>query len=353
MTDLGVLLEDERYVMFLIRSGAIEGFEKLVSQLGKNPVEILHQAGFSPAQLRQPNTYLAYPNLATLLDISAHLCQEPRFGLRLAVGQNQLVFGELALSSHQQPSLGEALAFAGQHLHLHAHGSRLIKHHHDDQVEFHIDFDFSSPMGLVQLMQLSCAQLHSAVRYLAGNTSPQLQLHLQQAKPTAGSWSGGDQPIFNSHMNGVRFPASWLVLKPRPDETLIREYFQQRIQYLEAHYPNNLQAQVRDVINSLLPSGECTVSRVSAALGLHSRALQRRLKLQGSSFNTLLQDTRLEISQQYLQCSRLSITELALNLGYADIAVFSRKFKCWTGYSPRQWRELQRTERIDNKSQWV
>ncbi len=55
----------------------------------------------------------------------------------------------------------------------------------------------------------------------------------------------------------------------------------------------------------------------------------------------MLQDTRLGIARQHLQQQKMSITDLALNLGYADIAVFSRHFKRWTGLSPRQWRTQQ------------
>jgi AraC-like DNA-binding protein len=35
----------------------------------------------------------------------------------------------------------------------------------------------------------------------------------------------------------------------------------------------------------------------------------------------------------------MSVTDLALNLGYADVSVFSRHFKQWTGLSPRNWQQ--------------
>ena len=40
--------------MFLIRIGAIDGYERLVTDLGGNPVQLLAEVGFSPAQLRDP-----------------------------------------------------------------------------------------------------------------------------------------------------------------------------------------------------------------------------------------------------------------------------------------------------------
>ena len=42
-----------------------------------------------------------------------------------------------------------------------------------------------------------------------------------------------------------------------------------------------------------------------------------------------------KISNENIQ----SITDIALQLGYAETAVFSRHFRRWTGKSPRQWRQ--------------
>jgi AraC-like DNA-binding protein len=149
-------------------------------------------------------------------------------------------------------------------------------------------------------------------------------------------------PQFNSHFDGVSFPAGWLERKLPNVEAPLQAYFQQRIQFLESRYPDNLPAQVQHLISNLLAYGECSVERVSAALNLHPRVLQKRLLAEGFSYSKLLQQTRLEIAQQHLLSSRLNITELALHLGYAEVAVFSRNFKQWTGQTPSQWRNGQR-----------
>ncbi|WP_223464182.1 helix-turn-helix domain-containing protein [Pseudomonas sp. GL-RE-26] len=73
----------------------------------------------------------------------------------------------------------------------------------------------------------------------------------------------------------------------------------------------------------------------------NSPGLQKRLQAEGSRFSQLLQETRLEIAKQNLLRDKTSITDLALNLGYADVSVFSRHFKQWTGFSPRNWRAQQ------------
>ena len=69
--------------------------------------------------------------------------------------------------------------------------------------------------------------------------------------------------------------------------------------------------------------------------------LQKRLKKQHTSYARLLQETRMEIATQHLRHASTGITDLALQLGYADVSVFSRNFKQWSGQSPRQWRQAQ------------
>lgn len=71
----------------------------------------------------------------------------------------------------------------------------------------------------------------------------------------------------------------------------------------------------------------------SAALWVCNRESCRSACSAGTSFSRLLQETRLEIAKQNLLRDKTSITDLALNLGYADVSVFSRHFKQWTGLS--------------------
>jgi AraC-like DNA-binding protein len=331
--------------MFLIRTGSIDGYERLVSQLGQNPALLLRKAGFSPAQLHQPNTYVSYSKLATLLDNTALLCEEPLFGMRLANGQNLMVVGELALSVSHQATLGDALSYYDQHAHLHSRGVHVHQQTRGELAEVTLSFDFSNASGLLQLKQLSVCQLFNGMRVMTENAGQQLKFHLRQPRPAHSNWRpelSAGQLQFDSHLDGVSFPAGWLTRKPRQLDTLVTDHLEQRIQFLESRYPNDLKAQVCHLISILLPHGECTVGSVAAALNLHPRVLQKHLQGMGSSFGELLRTTRLDIARQYLLHSRLSITELALNLGYAEVAVFSRNFKSWTGETPLQWRQVQR-----------
>jgi AraC-like DNA-binding protein len=330
--------------MFLLRSGAIEGYSPLVSQLGENPVNLLRDAGMVVAQLRQPNSYLSYEKTADLLDETARQCREPLFGLRLASCQNLLAIGEVALSGSGQATVADALDFARQYLYLHASGLHLERSKRGERAEVRLSFDFTNERGLLNLSQLSAAQLFNAVKILTGVDSPHIRLHLQQGAVKSPGWQAANaygKVRFDSAFDGISFPVEYLKRSPQANEDLMREHLLHRMQLLKTQYPDNLKAQVCHLIGSLLHTGECGIDAVSSSLGVQPRVLQKRLQCEDTSFSRLLQETRLEIAKQNLLRDKTSITDLALNLGYADVSVFSRHFKQWTGLSPRNWRAEQ------------
>ena len=143
--------------------------------------------------------------------------------------------------------------------------------------------------------------------------------------------------VFGAPADGVMIPAHWLDRRPRYDDTAVRAHFQRYLLSLQQRYPDNVEDQVREIIGQLLPTGECRVERVAATLGLHPRVLQKRLQRQGSSYVVLLQEVRMSLAQQHLRQGAISITDLALNRGYAEVSIFSRKFKAVTGSTPRDF----------------
>lgn len=68
------------------------------------------------------------------------------------------------------------------------------------------------------------------------------------------------------------------------------------------------------------------------------RTLHNKLEKLGKSYQQVLDETRKELSEQYMQQQQRSISEVAYLLGFSDCSNFSRAFKRWTGVSPSQFR---------------
>nr|BFE90519.1 hypothetical protein GCM10020185_10550 [Pseudomonas brassicacearum subsp. brassicacearum] len=78
----------------------------------------------------------------------------------------------------------------------------------------------------------------------------------------------------------------------------------------------------RQVLCRLLPQGEPKRDVVAQTLHLSQRTLQRRLQEEGTSFQSLLEDTRRELAEQYLAQSGMTLLEIAYLLGFADPSNF-------------------------------
>lgn len=327
-------------MIYLVRSGALEGYEQLVSDLGENPYLLLKCVGLSACQLQSTDTYLAYEKVAELLEMTAVMCECPLFGLQLSAYQNNLTLGDLGLITTQQATVGEAIEQTIEHIRLHANGVNIHLDEADNKVTISLTFSFDSPKGLNQLSQLSIGLLTNTVGFLMGADKTNIDSHLSaplDASYVASSWFRSIN--FGSTFNGIQFASFWLNKPTNNDKSLIKAYLDKQLIKLTEDYPNNLNNQVSHAIQRLLASGECSLLRVAQSLSLHPRVLQGRLKGNNLKYKDILTEVRKGLVLQALVNPHVNITELAFKLGYADVAVLSRNFRCWFGCSISQYRQ--------------
>lgn len=87
-----------------------------------------------------------------------------------------------------------------------------------------------------------------------------------------------------------------------------------------------------------LSSGNITAQRVAKSLFVSQRTLQRQLATEGTSFTTVLEETRRELAERFIRDQSLTLIEITFLLGFSEISSFSRAFKRWTGLAPTEFR---------------
>ena len=97
-------------------------------------------------------------------------------------------------------------------------------------------------------------------------------------------------------------------------------------------------AGLREALRLAIRSGDTAIDRVANDAGMSARTFQRRLRDRGTSFQTLLNETRFELAADALASSDQPVTTVALELGYENPAAFSRAFRAWAGRTPSQFR---------------
>ena len=327
----------------MIRSGSLQGFDKQVLRFSANPIFLLQAASINPAALRDPEILIPYTSVAEVLELAADACQLETFGLEMGNKQGLSTLGALGLICSQQASLGKSLSLASKYAHLHAHRASINVVPYGDMLLIRFELDLPQTQKTEQLVQLSLSLIHRIIQTMSGFSWRAQKIILCQSAPKTSFTDLAKKmncPLFfDQEFNGIVVLKSVLALKPKPDDQLLQKHFQEYLFDLEAKYPNQLLEQIKHSIRSLLPSGECSLANVAMTLGLQSRVLQKRLQAYGSSFSELLKDTRYKLACDYMQTSQMSLTEIGLYLGFAELSIFSRSFKQWSGLSPMQWRK--------------
>ena len=88
-----------------------------------------------------------------------------------------------------------------------------------------------------------------------------------------------------------------------------------------------------------MQDGRPVIEEVARYMKISSRTLHRRLQERDLVFKELLQKTRQQLAQQYLKEERLTLSEIALLLGYSEQSAFSRAFKQWLGITPLRFQK--------------
>jgi AraC-like DNA-binding protein len=80
---------------------------------------------------------------------------------------------------------------------------------------------------------------------------------------------------------------------------------------------------------------EPSVAYVCDSLHVSRTTLLRKLRAEGTRFQTPLAVTRRSLAMRYLTTSDLTSQQIAHLVGYVDPKAFQRAFKKWTGSTPR------------------
>jgi AraC-like DNA-binding protein len=101
----------------------------------------------------------------------------------------------------------------------------------------------------------------------------------------------------------------------------------------------DLVARVREEILGRLSDGDVSMEAVASALAMAPRTLRRRLGDHDVAFQRLVEEVRREEARALLADPGRSITEVALDLGFAETSAFTRAYRRWYGVPPSQGRE--------------
>jgi AraC-like DNA-binding protein len=322
----------------------------LFAELGVDGAHVLRVAGLPDDLFRQPSVRLDAADYHRLWEGVEALADDPLLALRLnemltTGSATPLVFATLcSFASLSSPNLPAALERVGRFKAL-ISPVRVTAVEEGDRLAIDIAWpDAHPPPSVLVLRELLIALTltrqgtRAHIRPIEVTTTTSLPSPIDAYEDFLGCplRPGPRNPAVRARPDAERpFLTSdegmWQVLEPA---------LRQRLGDLGE--PTSTTSRVRAALVEALPSGLVRLDDIGRRLAVSKRTLQRRIEAEGTSFQTLLGETREALARHYLEVGSVSTAQIALLLGYDEPNSFSRAFKTWTGTTPDAMRRQHR-----------
>lgn len=156
----------------------------------------------------------------------------------------------------------------------------------------------------------------------------------------------GAPVLFDQPVTRLVFSSSYLSLPIIRSDVALESFLREAPANILIRYrhDNDLSARVRAQLSALPTPGWPSFEELADRLGMSAPTLRRRLRGEGQSFGTIKDELRFVIAERLLRENRLSVAEVAAELGYSEPSAFYRAFHKWMGQSPGRFRTVQQEE---------
>ncbi len=345
----------------MVRTETLRGFRDLVTSLGGEPLMFLNAAGIEPSLLGQAGQEIPYRQVVELVEAAATQLACPDFGLRLAAAQAAggatKVLGPLEVAMRNAPTLGQAYRYCAAHLHAYSSATQIYleKLPGDSRICMLLEALLVGGTHQRQTVEQALSLLQHGIHAISRGKvrAREVWLTHQPIAPMSIYRAHFNAPVrFGQSVNGLLFEERDLNL-PLPDTN--PQLYEMATSFIDHRFPGAtmpLRTRVRVNIARLLVQGSCTQEYVAATLGLHPRTLQRRLRDEGESFESIKDSVRRDVALRYLQEPGVSLVRVTEILGYSETSVLSRSCLRWFCASPRELRNGLRRSRSSQCRRW-
>jgi AraC-like DNA-binding protein len=320
---------------------ALRGLPPILESFSVACEPILKSAKLSRADLEDPTRSAPFADLDRLIGLCVRETECAHFGLLMGRYVNIQAFGVAGRVARNAPSVGAALNDLAAYFVLHDNGGSINVSIHEGSVTFSYGVHVTGLRHANHVYDLAVAAMVNVLRQLCGPAWRPDAVLLPRRRPEniRAYRDYFMAPLrFDSILAAIVFPEHWLTQPIVDADPLLRTLLADNAANAIARRDPVVHSDVRRAIRLLLLTRQCSRAEVARRLGLHERALGRRLQATGTTFQRLLDDTREEIARQLLCDTDIPVARVATALGYGDATVFTRAFARWTGHTPSGFR---------------
>lgn len=311
----------------------------LLVERGHSRDAVLASVGLHPESFAREAGYLSLQQMEDLVERACALEPGREIGLDVGARISLMSHGAVSVAALSAANLGEAIEVIAEYFALICPVLSLTVHRNGETIALRLESRWPlSP----EVERYHTAVIFSSLRahvprlLFDGEMPAALEIDAPHPRPEGlPAWVDELGVAFDRPHHEVRAPASLADVRlPLADPRVHRDALERCRERLASRpNPNETAATVRRV---LMHSGPpfLDLGGTAKRLATSSRSLRRRLRDEGTSFRSLLDEVRSTIADKWLDDPRRSITEIGLDLGYTDAANFARAYRRANGVSP-------------------
>ena len=321
----------------------------VVSRWGYNDETLFTPFGLTSEQLADPHCRIPNHVANELVQHALRLTGEPSLGYHLGTQMRISIHGFIGYAIMTAGNITEALVLANRFVQLRLPFLQLFFSTFSDQATIQIQTDIQiEPLrteistalmiGLITMAQAITGVDYSTLNYdkaLVDFDFPRPQGFERFASKFPNHEFRFDQPHLLLSFDKQYLGFKLVNADPIASQIAINQCETELSSLGERH---RVAMRVRDILTHS-EQHYLSIETVADRLHMSDRTLKRQLAAEGTSFSTLVDEVRYRHATSLLSRTDYTLEQIADELGYSDVANFSRAFKRWSGRSPSNWRK--------------
>ncbi len=316
-----------------------------LKSVGVNIEPLLKQSGIDVGEFFGPDAMLTLEQVDALLDASFEATGRPDLGFdwgRLIKLSSHDILGYALLSS---PTLDYALRLSSRFYRLMTPTFRMSYRRDAELAELEFSPMISMrPQTLRFHIEGISVSVHDQLRILLGGTVQPYDYYVSITQPPYHQRYRELAPA-RWHFESQPTPGMRIALSANLVDRTLAMADRTALQMAEARCEALLErvsqgAGLADWVRMMLfeaRDGMPTLDDLAHILHITSRTLDRRLRKEDQHFLDIAKQVRHDKARSLLATGKMSVTQVALQLGYQDVANFTRAFKRDSGMNPTEF----------------
>ena len=330
-----------------VKASALGGWHDAVTRSGLDPIALTDEVNLDRSVWQDPGSHITLKSFVNLSESVVNTSGLKTLPWLVGERYDLRQLDEVGTAVLSASNLGSSLTRLADHFSLLQDATEMSFQASDDvaTISYRIldpdiwprHYDALFTLGIV-------AQI---VKRAVGTSWDRAELHFEaEARSSRCEFSSalGANCVFGADANEIRMPVSFLNL-PMPTVCTNGDLKLLSKKLVQKRRAMPITDRVATIIFREMNDGPLCQERLGAEIGMSSRTMRRKLAAEGISYQDILDDCRMrQAALDFHARPELSISQVALRLGYSEHSTFTRAFTRWSGTAPQQFRRTMAKE---------